>query len=116
MQQLESYQVYDLIRYFAPAGSHIRPHWGTMFAIFDGTEIMRTPQGSCISQVGNEAGAMVRAGLWPDESMYPPPVKYAAVQTAVMQGSEHVATARSHNSAKRIANALNRYKPARRGC
>lgn len=42
-------------------------------------------------------------------------VEFVAIGRAVMQGSKHVATARSHTFARRIAEALNRHTPSRRG-
>lgn len=45
------------------------------------------------------------------ESVLPPEKRFVAVKSAVMQGSEHIATAKSKTMAKRIANALNKHKP-----
>lgn len=51
-----------------------------------------------------------------DERRYEAPVFiFAAKDHDVWQGSERVAVARSNTFAKRIANALNRYKPDQRG-
>lgn len=41
--------------------------------------------------------------------------QFVAVRKAVMRGPICEATASSHNMAKRIANALNRYRPGKRG-
>lgn len=43
------------------------------------------------------------------------PAKFVNVGASVMQGAESIATCRSVNMAKRIAAALNWYKPGRRG-
>lgn len=43
------------------------------------------------------------------------PPKFVAVRLAVMRGSEWIANAGSHNMARRIARALNAYKPNERG-
>ena len=48
-------------------------------------------------------------------SSAPDAVRFVAVKSAVMRGSEHVATAVSKTMAKRIANALNRHKPNSEG-
>jgi hypothetical protein len=48
------------------------------------------------------------------EHLKPQPI-FVAVKTAVMRGSEHVATAISKTFAKRIANALNKHKPNSEG-
>lgn len=45
----------------------------------------------------------------------PAPAKFVNVGASVMQGAESIATCRSVNMAKRIAAALNWYKPGRRG-
>jgi len=41
--------------------------------------------------------------------------QFVAVATTIMQGGRRVAVAVSHNMAKRIARALNLYKPNERG-
>jgi hypothetical protein len=41
---------------------------------------------------------------------------FVAIRTVVMRGSEYIATATSSTMARRIANALNRYKPNEKGC
>jgi hypothetical protein len=41
--------------------------------------------------------------------------KFVAVGSAVMRGAERIAQAVSATMAHRIANALNRYKPGRKG-
>lgn len=41
--------------------------------------------------------------------------KFVAIKEAIMRGAEHIATARSTTFAKRIANALNKYIPDKRG-
>ena len=43
-------------------------------------------------------------------SSAPDSLQFVAVKSAVMRGSEHIATAVSKTMAKRIANALNRHK------
>jgi predicted amidophosphoribosyltransferase len=43
------------------------------------------------------------------------PPKFVAVRVAVMRGAEWIATAASHNMARRIARALNQYQPNERG-
>lgn len=40
---------------------------------------------------------------------------FVAIKRAVMRGSECIAVALSHTMARRIANALNRYKPTDKG-
>lgn len=40
---------------------------------------------------------------------------FVAVDLAVMNGSNFICTCRSHTMARRIANALNRYAPGRKG-
>jgi len=50
----------------------------------------------------------------PRESPAKPP-PFVAADRAVMQGLECVATAKSHNFAKRIARALNNHKINRKG-
>lgn len=45
-----------------------------------------------------------------------PKVSYfVAIKRAVMRGSEAIAHARSHTMARRIAEALNRYRPGPKG-
>ena len=49
---------------------------------------------------------------------YPPPPApppFVAVHDTIKRGAETIARAVSHNMAIRIANALNAYKPDRRG-
>lgn len=41
--------------------------------------------------------------------------QFVAIRTAIMRGAEHIATTQSHNMAKRIANALNAYRPNAKG-
>lgn len=41
--------------------------------------------------------------------------QFAAIRKAIMRGAECVATASSHTMAKRIANALNGYRPNAKG-
>ena len=45
----------------------------------------------------------------------PKPLIFVAVGRSVLRGAEHVAQVCSGTMAKRIASALNRYKPDRRG-
>jgi len=40
---------------------------------------------------------------------------FVAVRRAIMRGSECIATAKSHTMARRIARALNIYKPGEKG-
>jgi hypothetical protein len=40
---------------------------------------------------------------------------FVAIRRAIMRGSELIATAKSHTFARRIAEALNKYTPGRRG-
>ena len=40
---------------------------------------------------------------------------FVAIRRAVMRGSEMIATAKSHTFARRIAEALNRYAPGKKG-
>jgi hypothetical protein len=42
-------------------------------------------------------------------------LQFVAIRATIMRGGQHIATARSHTMAKRIANALNRYIPSREG-
>jgi len=42
-------------------------------------------------------------------------LQFVAVRATIMRGGLHIATARSHTMAKRLANALNRYIPSREG-
>jgi hypothetical protein len=97
-------QAHDLILYFRPAGSYLDVQASCgMLAIFDRTTLV-----TCIAaSVGTWETVLRRVGCWPDD---PPPPRFAN-----MHGSEFIATASSHNMAKRIANALNWYKPAKRG-
>lgn len=44
-----------------------------------------------------------------------PGLRFQAHERVIMRGAEHVATAMSHNFARRIANALNTYTPNERG-
>jgi len=41
--------------------------------------------------------------------------RFAHVDCSVMRGAENICTARSGSMAERIANALNRYRPGKRG-
>jgi hypothetical protein len=45
----------------------------------------------------------------------PPPPRFTAIGSAVMLAGEQIATTRGSTMAKRIAHALNWYKPGRRG-
>jgi hypothetical protein len=49
------------------------------------------------------------------ESVLPPERRFVAVKSAVMQGTDHIATAKSKTMAKRIANALNKHRPNSEG-
>ena len=60
----------------------------------------------CIVAVVHERDERDLAHNWPP---------FTAARRAVMRGSACVATAVSHNFARRIANALNAYKPGSRG-
>ena len=102
-------QAHDLILYFRPASSFldVEANCG-MLAVFDRTTLV-----TCVAaSAGTWETVLRRVGCWPDT---PPPPRFANIGTGVMQGKEFIATASSHNMAKRIANALNWYKPGKRG-
>ena len=105
----------DVLRYFAPPSHKLHFHREslTYVLIFDGDRILawglERPTWDAYED------ALRVANLWPSPSMCPPPPRFAAVGASVMLGAEQIATTRGNNMAKRIANALNWYKPGRRG-
>ncbi len=50
-----------------------------------------------------------------DGQRKPNPLPFVAIGRAVMRGAEHMAQCVSNNFAKRVAAALNKYVPDRRG-
>jgi hypothetical protein len=62
------------------------------------------------------SAAMIDAGIEMAESpIIEGEPQFVAVRGAIMQGTKHVASAQSHNFAKRIARALNLHKINERG-
>jgi len=101
-------QANDLLRYFG-AGRRLHFHVTspTWITIFENNEVL---------QHGDSYEDALRSrNLWPDQFVCPPPPRFAAAGASVMLGHEQIATTRGNNMAKRIANALNWYKPGRRG-
>jgi hypothetical protein len=102
-------QAEDVLRYFTPPGHRLHWHvssttWVTLFR--DGE----------VWQHGSTFEECLRyRELWPDPSMCPPPPRFTAIGPAVMLAGEQIATTRGNTMAKRIAHALNWYKPGRRG-
>ena len=104
-------QASDLLRYFQPAGCNYQLNaMAGYMGIFDRTQMI-----FCGPESAGWEFILQRACFYPDATMCPPPPRFANIGTGVMQGSEFIATASSHNMAKRIANALNWYKPGKRG-
>jgi hypothetical protein len=103
-------QARDMLRYFGTGRRlefHVTsPHWVT---IFENHEVL---------QHGDSFEDALRSrNLWPDQFMCPPAPRFTAIQQSgtIMRGTEYIATAASANMARRIANALNFYKPGKRG-
>ena len=109
-------QAEDVLHYFG-AGRRLHFHRIGIYSVvlFEGSDILQyggdsdDPPRSCYEDVLQEAR------LWPDPSMCPPPPRFVAIGPAVMLAGEQIATARGNTMAKRIAHALNWYKPGRRG-
>jgi hypothetical protein len=110
--ELDYAHVADLVRYFL--GREYRAFWDrSTFAIFHDGEIYRGKDDVlCWSTKDDEETVLRRAGAWPDE---PAPPRFVNIRDHVMRGDERICVARSNTTAKRIAAALNWYKPGRRG-
>jgi hypothetical protein len=80
---------------------------GGWWHIFDRTELKFS--GLTLLEAVEDAGIEV-----PEEEATET-LEFAVVGSKVMRGSERICDARSSNFANRIANALNKHKPDRRG-
>jgi len=75
------------------------------------------PEGSKL-HLENDACEVTGCIPVPEKPIRPRPdsvVQYVAIGRAVMKGQEHIATACSNTMARRIANALRKYVPNRKG-
>lgn len=105
-------QAEDVLRYFTPPGQRLHFHRSGLGSvhIFRGSTILSW--GIATATMGCHEEALRKAGLWPET---PPPPRFVNIGPSVMQGAEAICLARSNTMAKRIAAALNWYKPGRRG-
>lgn len=109
-------QAMDLAKYFLGPHHLVYQPNPYVYAVWDRTTLLT------ISTTGWD-DALQRVGAWPDEFIWPPPApRYVSIHSRespgmaqVMRGGTCIAVATSHNAGKIIANALNRYKPGRRG-
>lgn len=100
----------DMVRYFL-SPSHTLHYtsdgWASLFYL---ARIVHVPTDDLQS-------LLIATGAWPDPAVYPPASRrmFISHDCSIMMADTHIAQARSHTMAKRIAFALNRYTPDKRG-